>query len=420
MILLKKILVATDFNQPSDAALTYGRALAQRFDATLTVLHVAHVVTTAIGTAGGRFVDAQRDAEEAARLRVQALLTEEERRALGAMAVAIVSVVPEDTIVRFAKDADVDLIVLGTHGRSGVAHMLLGSVAEKVVRTAPCPVLTVKHFERDFVLPDVPGDANGTPLHQLITLNRILVPTDFSETSETAVRYAVALARAFNAKLYMLHVEPRHDLEIMVEGELVVEKSLSDLGAVNVPQNAARELLGRILTEQERTDVQAEYVLRASGLGGPDVEIVRYAQERDTDLIVLGTHGRGVADVLLGSVAEKVVRLAPCPVLTVRHPQHEFVMPEAAAAEPVMSRLFEWRSLSTIQYSRSEGLAALNFVAERGCFEYQLPGALLRVFDATSFDDLHRLKDLIEATLASAHDVRRCVAFIDRHATPSR
>src|SRR5207253_1996122 len=101
----------------------------------------------------------------------------------------------------------------------------------------------------------------------MIALNRILVPTDFSETSEVAVRYGIAFARGFHATLHLLHVEPRHDLEIMVEGELVAEKSLSDMDAANVPQNAARELLGKILTEQEQKDVHAEYVLRASGVG---------------------------------------------------------------------------------------------------------------------------------------------------------
>jgi hypothetical protein len=84
-----------------------------------------------------------------------------------------------------------------------------------------------------------------------------------------------------------------------------------------------------------------------------------------------------------------------------------------------MSRTFEWRSLSTIHYGRSEGSVVLNFVVEASSFEYGLPGAVPLVFDATSFDDLHRLKDHVEATLASAHDIRRCVAFIDRHATPS-
>jgi nucleotide-binding universal stress UspA family protein len=500
MVLLKTILVATDFSEPSDAALRYGRALAQRFDATLIVLHVADVVTTGMGAEGGTFVDAQRHAEEAALLRVDALLTDADRRALRARAVAIASILPADTIVGFATRADVDLIVLGTHGRSGLAHMLVGSVAESVVRTAPCPVLTVKHGAHEFVFPDRPLAADRPP-HLTIALNHILVSTDFSEISETAVRYGVALARVFHARLSVLHVEARRDLETMVEGELVVEKSLREMGVVHGPQNAARELLGKILTEQEQTDVQAEYVLRASGVGGPSVEIVRYAQERHIDVIVLGTHGRtGVAHLLAGSVAETVVRTARCPVLTVRDPEHGFVMREAAAAaivdstadrparndiclrqtgddawsvfegdderfpraaglhltdrrraqelgqdiassekvdlwvyengcyvrvtreqaaEPRMSDSFEWRSLSPVRYGRGEGSAVLNFVAETGCFEYGLPGESLRVFDATSFDDLHRLKDQVEATLGSAHDMRSCVSFIDRHAMPS-
>jgi nucleotide-binding universal stress UspA family protein len=331
-IVVKKILVATDFSEPSDAALTYGRALARCFDATLLVLHVADVVTTGIGAEGGRFVDAQRDAEEAARRRVDALLTEEDRRAFGAMAVAIASILPAETIVGHARTADADVIVLGTHGRSGIVHLLGGSVAEEVVRTAPCPVLTVKCARRDLMLGDLPGDPNRMTPDLRVALSRILVPTDFSETSAAAVRYGVAVARALDAKLHVLHVEPRHDLETMVEGELVVEKSLEGMGAANPPQNAARELLGTILTEQERTDVQAEYVLRASGQGGPHVEIVQYAQERGIDLIVMGTHGRsGVAHMLMGSVAEKVVRKAPCPVLTVRQP--EPVCTEAAADE---------------------------------------------------------------------------------------
>ena len=91
-------------------------------------------------------------------------------------------------------------------------------------------------------------------------------------------------------------------------------------------------MLFRSLSQQEETELQVEYELRASGRGGPYVEIVRCAQESDIDLIVMGTHGRGfVAHILIGSVAEKVVRRSPCPVLTVRHPEHEFVLPDEGA-----------------------------------------------------------------------------------------
>jgi len=170
----------------------------------------------------------------------------------------------------------------------------------------------------------------------MIALKRILVPTDFSEASASALKYGVALARAFSAKLHLLHVEPRHDLEIMVERELVVGKYLGEMGAVQGRQNAARELLGKALTEQEETDLQAEFVLRASGMGGPYVEIVRYAREREIDLIIMGAHGHGfAAHLMMGGVAEKIVRKAPCPVLIVRSPEHEFVMPEEAERRPI-------------------------------------------------------------------------------------
>ena len=162
----------------------------------------------------------------------------------------------------------------------------------------------------------------------MIALKRILVPVDFSDASEVAVRYGVALGRAFEATLHLLHAAVRHELQVMVERQRVIDLFLGQDAATTSPPNAAHALLATLLTADEQQAVRAEYVRRASGLGGPYVEIVRYAKERDIDLIVMGTHGRGfVAHMLMGSVTEKVVRRAPCPVLTVRHPEHDFVVP---------------------------------------------------------------------------------------------
>lgn len=174
----------------------------------------------------------------------------------------------------------------------------------------------------------------------MIALKLILVPTDFSEASEAAVKYGVALARAFNAQLHLLHSVVRHDLDVMLARQGVFETLVTGSAATQSPadleeiaHHAARELLGKFLTEGEQRDLRVEYVLRATGLGGPSVEIVHYAKAQDVDLIVMGTHGRGfAAHILMGSVAESVVRRAPCPVLTVRHPEHEFVVPEEEAA----------------------------------------------------------------------------------------
>jgi nucleotide-binding universal stress UspA family protein len=157
MIALKKILVATDFSEPSDAALAYGRELARTFAASLTVLHIVdNILTRAYGAEGVVLVDQelQREIETSAQRQVDALLFDVDRQALGAVGLVITSNSPSAAIVTYARDASVDLIVMGTHGRGAIAQLLMGSVAERVVRIAPCPVLTVRHPEHEFVLPD--------------------------------------------------------------------------------------------------------------------------------------------------------------------------------------------------------------------------------------------------------------------------
>jgi nucleotide-binding universal stress UspA family protein len=151
----------------------------------------------------------------------------------------------------------------------------------------------------------------------MIDLKRILVPTDFSETSDAALRYGAELARRFSARLYLLHV-PEHPGEA-AEAEYPI-------GLFETMQNAAYDRLPHLLREEERRELRPECAMR---LGTPWEEIVRHAEEHDIDLIVMGTHGReGLARVLLGSVAEKVVRKALCPVLTVHHPEHQVVVRE--------------------------------------------------------------------------------------------
>jgi len=158
MITLRKVLVATDFSAPSEAALAYGRELARNFGATLSVVHIVDdIIARAYGIDGGVIVtdpDVQRQYEATAREQVEALLTANDRIDLKASATILVSNTPAAAIVSYAREASVDLIVMGTHGRGGVAHLLMGSVSERVVRTAPCPVLTVRHPEHEFVLPD--------------------------------------------------------------------------------------------------------------------------------------------------------------------------------------------------------------------------------------------------------------------------
>ena len=153
----------------------------------------------------------------------------------------------------------------------------------------------------------------------MIAVKRILVPTDFSETSDVALKYGIGLAQTFGARLYLLHVPGETGVNFEANFPMVQF------------ENATRERLETLVTEEEAKKLRTEYALR---LGAPADQIVRYAAGRDIDLIVMGTHGRGgVSHMLMGSVAEKVVRAAPCPVLTVRHPERAFMTAEEAIAE---------------------------------------------------------------------------------------
>jgi universal stress protein A len=155
----------------------------------------------------------------------------------------------------------------------------------------------------------------------VLSIKTILVPTDFSEASESALKYGKAMAEAFGASLHLVHV--MEDLLAHAWAAEVYVASMPDLRAEI--EKEARERLGTMVTDDERRRVRVVVALVA---GSPFLEIIRYAKTNSVDLIVMGTHGRGpIAHMLLGSVAEKVVRKSPCPVLTVRDAQHEFVMP---------------------------------------------------------------------------------------------
>ncbi len=157
MIAMKNILVATDFGEAADSALTYGRELAGRFDATLHVLHVAeNVYITAFGaeTYASFAPDLQRDIEQNAQKRLNEAVLDSDGSGPHTVPVVMTSSSPAFAIIDYAREHNIDLIIMGTHGRGALAHLLMGSVAERVVRLAPCPVLTIRCPERDFIQPD--------------------------------------------------------------------------------------------------------------------------------------------------------------------------------------------------------------------------------------------------------------------------
>jgi nucleotide-binding universal stress UspA family protein len=151
----------------------------------------------------------------------------------------------------------------------------------------------------------------------MIAIKKLLVPTDFSECSQHALKYAVAFAEGFSAKVYVLNVHESNSQGCVFEG-MVYDSEL-----VAKAEAKAKADLNIIVAQLAARAIQAEPVFAA---GQPYIQIVREAERLEVDLIVLATHGRqGVSHLILGSNAEKVVRLSPCPVLTVKHPEHEFV-----------------------------------------------------------------------------------------------
>lgn len=155
----------------------------------------------------------------------------------------------------------------------------------------------------------------------MIDLHRILIPTDFSKFSQIALTYASAFAEKFAAELYLLHVI--QDLAVFIPDMITVAPP--PVPTVEQMTKAVQEAFDRIIKDNRLDRFPIHRDVRE---GTPFYEIVRYAKEQNIDLIIMGTHGHtGLTHMLLGSVTEKVVRKAPCPVLTVRHPEHEFVHP---------------------------------------------------------------------------------------------
>src|SRR5689334_15813265 len=175
MIVLTNVLVATDFGPMSEAALAYGRALARTFDASL---HLLHVVDNFFLRATPSDPHAMVEAKTRA---VHDLVTRDDRDVLRASATVTASDDVADAITGYARLHSINVIVLGTHGRTGMEQLLVGSVAERVVRTAPCPVITIRETGR--------GHVHQKSEAAMITLKNILVATDFSEPSDAALSY---------------------------------------------------------------------------------------------------------------------------------------------------------------------------------------------------------------------------------------
>lgn len=206
-------------------------------------------------------------------------------------------------ICEVASKIGADLIVIATHGRTGLRRLMLGSTAERVVRHAPCPVLVVREREREFV---EPAKGKSAALH----ITQILVPIDFSDSSREGLLYAISFARRFGASLILLHA-----IQVMpfipADGHSAHER----MPAPGVIERAARMRARKFLKQVDFAGVTYQMEIQS---GAPAHEICRFAENAGVELIITSTHGQtGLAHALIGSTAEHVVRYAHSPVLVV-------------------------------------------------------------------------------------------------------
>jgi nucleotide-binding universal stress UspA family protein len=303
MMSIKRILCPVDFSEFSRQALARAVAIAHAQRGVVNVLHVVPLPTPIFVPNLDVDVPAAPTLGPGERDRLLLALDAFSASAAVATVAMETDVVEAPTvhgeILAQAGRLDVDLIVMGTHGRSGFQRLVLGSVAAKVLRTALPPVMTVG-------LPE--GASHEAPS----SFTRILCGIDFSECSVAALKYAVALAEGTAARITALNV-----VEWLPSGYDPLGGPSIDLTSYSAAlERAGRERLHSVVTTCTREGVTIEEVVTT---GKAHHEMLRLAAEQGTELIVLGIHGRTMIDrMLFGSTAEPVVRRATCPVLTVR------------------------------------------------------------------------------------------------------
>jgi nucleotide-binding universal stress UspA family protein len=295
---IKRILCPIDFSEFSRGALELAITVARWHDAEIKALHVLPVTlpTTPLGPLPVAMPFKAEPPDDQVEQELRTFV----RPAVDAgLAVSVRVLVGQavGVILDEAREWAADLIVLGTHGRSGFERLFLGSVAERVLRRATCPVLTAPRRQEQF--PDA-----------AVLFRRVLCPVDFSEASLAALEFAFAVARASDGNVTLLHV-------LEIEEEPVVPSPFSIPEYRRLREQDAHRSLDALVPAEAETWCRPETMV--VGGGKAYREILRLAREKEVDLIVLGVHGRNPVDLtLFGSTTHHVVREATCPVLTVR------------------------------------------------------------------------------------------------------
>lgn len=300
MFAINTILHPTDFSPCSKGAFAHAVRMARRHDATLHLLNVApslgeDPVRSAYELGAGE-TSIYKEVEDKAQVLMGQLIDE-----AGAQDMAITTahdrgIAPAPVVMEYADDHDVDLIVMGTHGRRGVQRFMLGSVTEEVVREASCSVMTVR--------------SEGETVPAPPTIDRLLVPVDLSEFTVPLFRAALNMAGTYSASIDLLHVVEPLPFPVPLIGAITIHDLVPD------PTERSTDQLNRLATSITHPEVDVTTHVEE---GHAAKTVVAQADALDADLIMIASHGlSGFEHFLLGSVTSRVVRRAKCPVFVAR------------------------------------------------------------------------------------------------------
>lgn len=319
MLQIERILHPTDFSPSAEAAFDQAQHLARRHEAELHLLHVAPTfgedpARGAFRVATDEDVFYRKLRDEADEHMQQLIEARAEGDGVPIKRVHSRGAEPGEVILDYATAEDIDLVVMGTHGRRGVPRLLLGSVAEKVVHRSRCPVLVVREEEGDG------REANGG------SARRILAPVEFVSLAADVLRYSRALAALNEATLDVLHV-----VDILRHPDLY-NAELRNIREVEVDlEKKARQRLEEIYNKTGGPGVS---VALHTCVGHPAKRIVEFAERTHPMLIVIASHGRSDMErFLLGSTAERVLRGAPCSVFVTKPFGKSLLSQKAKGAE---------------------------------------------------------------------------------------
>jgi len=300
MIDIKKILVPVDFSEPSKQAVNYGLSLALQYNARLVLTHIVPSNVGMVYTFPMESFAFEKEQSAYAKSMLPDLVPSEYRERVNLETVVKIGSVA-DELLGIVKNDKVDLVVMGTHGRKAFERFLLGSLTERMLRKMPVPILTVSHL----------NPASELPAAGPVPLRNVLYATDLSDSAEVGLKFSLELARGAGAHLTVLHVLATEMIYWGAEGGYLT-KELETL------REDAFKRLQLSIPEQWCEGVKVNPLMTE---GDAYREILRVADEESSDLIVLNLQGRSLVErALLGSTAERVIRSAHVPVLSIPVP----------------------------------------------------------------------------------------------------